>query len=180
MRTSFWAVLQPKVVTVLAATGLMLIATSHVAAQAGSSLHPCSFLTEAQIGAAVGKVGEHAEGDMPGKTGMRACSWSVPGGLIVLSVMKVPNTKMSTRQLLDWMNSMYDTLKGQGWIYEKKDFGNVSCSMLTPPAGANGSPATYCATVAKGMLVIASTQTKSSVPMEKLKPLSENAATRLP
>jgi hypothetical protein len=41
--------------------------------------------------------------------------------LIVLSVMKVPNTKMSTRQLVDWMNTMYDTLKDQGWKYEKKD-----------------------------------------------------------
>ena len=114
-----------KVLTIVAAIGLMLIVTSPATAQ---SLHPCSFLTDAQISAAAGKAGEHAEGDMPGKTGMRACSWSVPGGLLVLSVMKVPNTKMNTRQLLDWMNSMYDALKGQGWKYEKKDFGSVSCS----------------------------------------------------
>jgi len=156
------------------------LAAGQAEAQTGATLHPCTFLTGAQISAAVGTVGQHAEGDMPGKTGMRACSWAVPGGLFTLSAGKVPNPNMSTRQLLDWMNSMYDTLKGQGWKYEKKDFGNTSCSAVTPPAGAaNGSPATYCATVVKGMLVIASTQSKANVPMEKLKPLAEAAAARL-
>jgi hypothetical protein len=70
----------------------------------------------------------------------------MPGGLFTLSVGKAPNPNLNTRQLLDYMNSMYDLLKGQGWKYEKKDFGSTSCSLLTPPAGAaNGSPATICA-----------------------------------
>ena len=123
------------------------IAARQAAAQTGPPSHPCSLLTAAQISAAVGTVGESREGDMPG-TGhganplRRACSWSVPGGLLTLSAGKVPNPSLSTRQLLDYMNSMYDLLKGQGWKYEKKDFGGTSCSTLTPPAGsANGSPA---------------------------------------
>ena len=94
---------------------------------------------------------------------------------------KVPNAGLSTRQLLDYMNSMYDLLKCQGWKYEKKDFPNTSCSLLTPPAGAaNGSPATSCATVVKGILVITSTSSKASIPAEKLKSLAETAAARLP
>jgi hypothetical protein len=94
---------------------------------------------------------------------------------------KVPNPNQSTRELLDWMNSMYDSLKGQGWKYEKKDLGSTSCSLVAPPAGAaNGSPATFCATVVKGMLVMASASSKASIPAEKLKPLAERAAARLP
>jgi hypothetical protein len=105
----------------------------------------------------------------------------MPGGLFTLSVGKVPNPNLSTRQLLDYMNSMYDLLKGQGWKYEKKDFGSTSCSLVTPPAGAaNGSPATSCATVVKGMLVMTGTSSKASIPAEKLKFLAETAAARLP
>ena len=144
-------------------------------------MHPCSFLTAAQISAAVGSVGESREGNMPGKAQMRACSWSIPGGLFTLSIGKVPKPNLSTRQLLDYMNSMYDMLKGQGWKYEKKDFGSTSCSLVTPPAGAaNGSPATFCATVVKGMLVMASASSTASIPAEKLKSLTETAAARLP
>lgn len=162
------------------------IAAGQAAAQTGAASHPCSLLTAAQIGAAVGSVGESREGDMPG-TGRganplrRACSWSMPGGLFTLSVGKVPNPNLSTRQLLDYVNSMYDLLKSQGWKYEKRDFGSTSCSLLTPPAGAaNGSPATSCATVVKGMLVMTSTSSKASIPAEKIKSLAETAAARLP
>ena len=88
---------------------------------------------------------------------------------------------MSTRELLDYMNSMYDALKGQGWKYEKKDFGGTSCSLLSPPPGdANSQFATICGTVVKEMLVMTSASSKPSVPMEKLKTLSESAAARLP
>ena len=169
-----WRVLSPAVV-------IAFIAAQLAGAQTAAPLHPCSFLTAAQITAAVGKVGESREGDMPGKARMRACSWSIPGGLFTLSVGKVPNPSLSTRELLDYMNSMYDVLKGQGWKYEKKDFGSTSCSLVTPPAGAaNGSPTTFCATVAKGMLVMASASSKASIPAEKVKSLAETAAARLP
>jgi hypothetical protein len=156
------------------------VAAERAGAQTGAASHPCSLLTPAQISAAVGTVGESAEGDMPGKIRMRACSWSIPGGLFTLSVGKVPPNQ-GTRELLDWMNRMNDVLKGQGWTYEKKDLGSTSCSQVTPPAGAaNGSPATFCATVVKGMLVMASASSKASIPAEKLKPLTETAAAGLP
>jgi hypothetical protein len=160
---------------------MALVAAGQAGAQGGSVLHPCTFLTAADISAAVGSVGKFAEGDMPGKAGMRACSWAIPGGLFTLSVGKVPNPAQSTRELLDWMNSMYDMLKEQGWKYEKKELGSTSCSMVTPPAGdANGAPATFCATVHKGMLVMASASSKANIPAEKVAPLAEKAAAKLP
>jgi len=111
----------------------------------------------------------------------RVCASAVTGGTFYLSVGKIPNPKMSTRELLDYMNRMYDALKGQGWQYEKKDFGSTSCSLLTPPPGdANSQFATICGTVVKEMLVMTSASSKPSVPMEKLRTLAESAAARLP
>jgi hypothetical protein len=111
----------------------------------------------------------------------RACAWAMRGGTFYLSVGKAPNQKMSTRKLLDYMNKMYDALKGQGWKYEKKNFGNTSCSLLTPPpTDANSQFATICGTVVKEMLVMTSASSKPSVPMEELKTLAESAAARLP
>ncbi|MEW5918146.1 MAG: hypothetical protein AB1762_17220 [Gemmatimonadota bacterium] len=161
-------------------------AAGRAGAQTGATLHPCSLLTKAQVTTAVGSVGESAEGDMPGtgqgeKPLRRACSWGIPGGLFTLSVGKVPKQNMNTRQLLDWMNSMYDMLKAQGWKYEKSDFGSTSCSLLTPPAGAaQGSPTTFCATVVKGMLVMTAASAKATIAPEKLKSVTEIAASRLP
>ena len=89
------------------------IARGQARAQTEGASHPCSLLTAAQISAAVGNVGESLEGDMPG-TGRganplrRACSWSMPGGLFTLSVGQVSNPNWSTRQLLDYINKMYD------------------------------------------------------------------------
>jgi hypothetical protein len=160
---------------------IMLITSQQTHAQSDAASHPCSLLTAEQITAAVGKVGESKEGDMPGKTKMKACSWGITGGLFTLMVGKVPASNQSTRQVLDEMNAVYDVLKEQGWNYEKKDFGTVSCSLLTPPAGADkGSPMTSCATVVKGMLVMTSASSKTSIAAEKLKPLTESAAARLP
>ena len=162
------------------------VATAQAAAQAGDALHPCKLLTTAQLSAALGTLGATQEGDMPGSGRganplRRVCAWAMTGGTFYLSVGKVPNSKMSTRELLDYMNRMYDALKGQGWKYEKKDFGSTSCSLLTPPPGdANSQFATICGTVVKEMLVMTSASSKPSVPMEKLKTLTESAAARLP
>ena len=168
----------------LAALFLQL-ATAQVAAQTGDALHPCKLLTTAQLTAALGTLGATQEGDMPGSGRganplRRVCASAMPGGTFYLSVGKVPNQKMSTRELLDYMNRMYDALKGQGWKYEKKEFGSTSCSLLTPPPGdATSQVATVCGTAIKEMLVMTSASSKPAVPMEKLKPLTESAAARL-
>lgn len=159
---------------------IMLITLGQARAQSDAASHPCTLLTAEQITAVVGKIGESKEGEMPGKAQMKACTWTSSGGLFTLMVGKVPNPNQSTRQVLDEMNSVYDILKGQGWKYDKKDFENISCSLLTPPAGEdNGSPMTSCATVVKGMLVMTSASSKTSIDAEKLKSLTEAAASRL-
>ncbi len=159
---------------------VLFITSGQSGAQTDPASHPCTLLTADQISAAIGKVGESKEGDMPGKTQMKACSWSITGGVFTLMVGKVPAASQSTRQVLDEMNNVYDVLKGQGWKYDKKDFENISCSLLTPPAGEdNGSPMTSCATVVKGMLVMTSASSKITIDAEKLKTLTESAAARL-
>ncbi len=152
------------------ATLFLRVVTAQVAAQGGDALHPCKLLTTAQLSAALGTVGATQEGDMPGSGRganplRRVCAWAMTGGTFYLSVGKVPNPKMSTRELLDYMNRMYDALKGQGWQYEKKDFGSTSCSLLTPPPGdANSQFATICGTVVKEMLVMTSASSKTERP----------------
>src|SRR5262245_8786586 len=100
---------------------IALIAAVHAGAQTDAASHPCSLLTKEQIGAVMGTVGQSQEGDMPGKAHMRACSWGTPNGIFTLSVGRVPDPSLSTPQLLENMNSIYDALKGQGWKDEKKD-----------------------------------------------------------
>jgi len=172
---------------ILGLTALFLrVATAQVAAQAADALHPGKLLTTAQLSAGLGTLGATQEGDMPGSGRganplRRVCASAITGGTFYLSVGKVPNPKMSTRELLDYMNRLYDALKGQGWQYEKKDFGSTSCSLLTPPPGdANSQFATICGMVVKEMLVMTSASSKPSVPNEKLKTLAESAAARLP
>jgi 3-methyladenine DNA glycosylase AlkD len=173
-----------RVVSLVVSIGF--IAAGEAGAQTGGVSHPCSLLTPAQVSAAAGTVGKSAEGDMPGSgrgviPHQRACSWEIPGGLFVLAVGKVTDPKLSARQILDSVNAMYDLFKGQGWKYEKKDYGSTTCSMVVPPAGtANASPSTYCATVAKGTFLMASASSKGLIPAEKVKALMEAAAARVP
>ena len=82
------------------------VATAQVAAQTGDPLQPCKLLTAAQLSAALGTMGATQEGDMPGSGRganplRRVCAWAIRGGTFYLSVGKIPNPKMSTRELLD-------------------------------------------------------------------------------
>jgi hypothetical protein len=159
---------------------------SRVAAQEGEGLHPCGLLTKAEVSDALGSAGATQEGDMPGSGSganplRRVCASAIASGTFYVSVGKVPNAKWSTRELLDYMNSMYDALKQEGWESEKKDFGRASCSLITPPReDTKSQAATICATVVKEMLVMTSVSSRPSVPMEKLEKLVSTAASRLP
>jgi hypothetical protein len=164
---------------------LFVGATTAQAAEAGKALHPCNLLTKAEIAAELGTVGATQEGDMPGSGHgdnplRRVCACAITGGTFYLSVGKVPSSTMSTRELLDYMNRMYDVLKGQGWKLEKKEFGSTSCSLVTPPPGdVDSQAATFCGAVVEEMLVMTMASSKSSVPMVKLATLAESAAARL-
>lgn len=87
---------------------------------------------------------------------------------------------MSRDAVFTQLNKNYAALKAQGWTEEKKDFGTVSCNLMTPPAGQQDAPAmTSCLVIAKGMMVSAATLSKARISMEKLKTLVDSAAGRL-
>ena len=96
-----------------------------------------------------------------------------------LSVAKVPPG--SHEAFMAKLNEIYATLKAQGWTEEKKDFGRVSCELMTPPPGKKDDPVTTgCFAEAKGMVVSISTLGKTRIPMEKVKALVDSAIARFP
>jgi len=144
----------------------------------------CSLLTATEV-SALGATGQGIPGEMPISDGskkgdtMKMCSWRMNDGGLHLSLATAP-PGMSSDAVLDKVNKPYEQLKSQGWKEEKKDFGNVSCILMTPPAGQKDAPAnTSCLTVAKGMMVSAATVTRTIVPMSKIKALVESASGRL-
>jgi hypothetical protein len=110
---------------------------------------------------------------------MKMCSWRMKSGGLHLSANPVPPG--SSREALEaQLAKTYQLLTSKGWRQEKKDFGNVSCTLLTPPAGDKASPAnTSCLAVVKGMMVNADALNMTAVPMEKLKLLVDSASGRL-
>jgi len=104
----------------------------------------------------------------------------MPTGGMNLSVAKIPQGG-SHGAFIAKFNESYAALKDQGWTEEKKDFGRVSCLLMTPPPGKQDLPVTTgCVAEAKGMVVSISTLGSARIPMEKMKGLVEGAAARLP
>ncbi len=69
-----------------------------------------------------------------------------------MSVAKVP-PGMSRDAIVAITQKELPTLKAQGWKEEDKDFGAVSCYLMTPPAGQQDAPAmTSCLVLAKGTI----------------------------
>jgi hypothetical protein len=120
-----------------------------------------------------------SEGPTRGET-VKLCSWRMPAGGIHLSVAKMP-PGIPREALIAKLNETYALLKAQGWTETKKDFGRISCDLMTPPAGKQDNPVTTgCFTDSKGMLVSVATLSKTPIPTEKVKALVDSAAGRLP
>ena len=144
----------------------------------------CSLLTAADI-SAVGATGQGTPGEVPTTTGsakgatMKMCSWRMKAGGLNLSANPMP-PGASRAAIEAQLTSTYQMLTSKGWKQDKKDFGNASCTLFTPPAGEKDAPAnTSCLTVAKGMLVNADTISMTPVSMEKLKALVDSVSGRL-
>lgn len=152
-----------------------------VASNARAQSKPvCSLLTSADVGA-VGATGEGIPGEMSAAKGvtMKMCSWKMNAGGLHLSANPMPPG--TTREQIDaQLASTYQMLVSKGWKQEKKDFGGVSCTLLTPPANDKKSPAnTSCLTVAKGIMVNADTISMTPIAMEKVKAVVDSAVGRL-
>ena len=144
----------------------------------------CSLLTASDV-AAVGATGAGIETTMPMSQGptkgesLKLCNWRLTNGGLHLSIARVP-PGTSRESLTALLNQSYGKLKAKGWTEEKKDFGNISCSAMTPPPGSQDDPATTgCLTETKGMMISIATLSKTKIPMEKAKALVESAAGRL-
>ena len=164
---------------------LLSVLIVFTAANVGAQGKPvCSLLTATDV-TAVGATGEGIPGEMAISEGptkgdtMKMCSWRLQAGGLHVSVAGMPQG-MSRDAVVAELNKNYAALKAQGWTEEKRDFGPVSCNLMTPPAGNQDAPTTTsCLVLAKGMMVSAATITKTRMPMEKLRTLVDSAAGRL-
>lgn len=74
-----------------------------------------------------------SEGPTKGDT-MKMCSWRMQAGGLHVSLARIlPG--MSRDAVFTELNKNYAALKAQGWTEEKRDFGPMSCNLMTPPAG---------------------------------------------
>ena len=144
----------------------------------------CSLLTANDV-SALGATGQGIESALPIGNGasagdtMKMCNWRLPTGGLHLVAAKAPQG-FSHEALMAKFNESWAMLKTQGWTEEKKEFGGISCSLMTPPTGKQDLPSTTgCLTTAKGTMVSITTLGRTRVPMEKAKALVESAAGRL-
>ena len=144
----------------------------------------CALLTASEV-ATIGGIGKGTEDSRPILDGptkgesVKLCNWRTATGAIHLSLARVPPGQ--TREaMLAQLDSTYATLRSQGWKEEKKEFGTIACSLMTPPlARQDVGQTTGCLTQAKGMVVSVATLGKTRVPMEKVKALMDSAIGRL-
>lgn len=165
--------------------GLLIVFTATNVWAQGKPSQVCSLLTSSDI-SSVGATGQGIEGAMPISEGpskedtVKVCSWRMPTGGLHLSIAKIPQG-VSRQAFMAKLNESFATLKAQGWTEEKKDFGRVSCELMTPPSGKQGLPVTTgCLAEDKGMAVSIATLGTTRVPMEKVKALVDGATARLP
>ena len=163
---------------------LLAFTTSPLAAQA--VVHACTLLTPMEIAGAVGgTVGKSNESQMVVPSGPAqgqttyACMWSAgEQGMVSVSLMRaVPGQKDIGMAKI---KQAFETLKAQGWTEEKKDFGDIHCARMTPPAAQKNAPlSTGCFGEAKGMGLGVGAMGRKATPLEAVKTLFEKAAGRL-
>ena len=144
----------------------------------------CALLTSKEV-AAAGATGHGAEDSVAIDDGptkgerIQLCNWKTADGQISLSIARMP-PGISREALIAQLDGTYAKLRAQGWKEEKKQFGTISCSLMTPPASRPDMPITTgCITETKGKVVSIATLGKTRIPMEKAKALVESAGGRL-
>ena len=151
----------------------------------------CPLLTAAEISAATGmKVGQPHETSMaapgPGKTKvpMSGCMWRLgEQGMVNVSVMRAAGSKEDRDKGLAGLRQTYDVLKAQGWTVTETRIGDALCNTATPPkAEADQTPAMAgCFAMAKGFVYsVGLMGPHFKLPAEKVKPLADDVAKRLP
>jgi len=134
---------------------LIALTWTEVAAQQSA----CSLLTAGDIEAVTGaKAREHHKTDMvipegpaKGQT-LNGCMWAVGDqGMVAVSMMPAPKGPAREAGLAK-LAEVYAALRAQHWTEEKKDFGNTTCSIMTPPPSTKDAPIlSGCVAEARGM-----------------------------
>lgn len=168
---------------------LIMVSVAATAAYGADKAPPaCPLLTSAEIGAAVGgTIGQPhedamviTEGPAKGQT-MGMCHWPIGSQSgVSLAVTRAPQGAQREAQLAQF-NQAFQTLKGQGWAEERKDFTNGACVIMTPPPTAKSMPiSSGCFAEAKGMGISVGHNGSAKMPMDRVKALLDKAIGRLP
>jgi hypothetical protein len=161
--------------------GLLIALTRPGVAQQSA----CSFLTAADIQAAVGtKPSEPRPMDMevPGKKGEKVlvCLWSVPAhkGQVAVSLGHLP-PGMSA-QTAARKNPGIDALRSAKYKEESRAFSDAWCSIMTPPApDKQGVIMSSCAGGVKGQILsVAFTSPTRALTIAQAKSLLDKAVAR--
>ncbi|MBZ5555472.1 MAG: hypothetical protein LAO21_22415 [Acidobacteriia bacterium] len=174
---------------------LVLIAALAVplALRAQSGPKACSMLTVSELEEVMGaKITSSTEGDIPYKKGassdhegtLMTCHWKMGARSVSLVYSTGPVTAEGKKQGENKIKASEEALRQEGYKVDKKDFGNMKCSTMVAPVQQTVKQfSTSCGTEKGRMFVTVSASASGQgdlVPMEKIKTLTEKAASRLP
>lgn len=165
----------------------LLLACAALPPAAGAEMHPCSLLTQGELGAAgVGEVSATVENFMPIPEGaakgatMGICMWKVGETMISLGTVSVPQGADRAFAMAK-LEEVYTALRSKGWNEERRELGGARCSAMTPPPSEQDSPhMSACLAEARGMLISVTALGRSVLAIEKVKSLLDAASARLP
>ncbi len=154
---------------------------------------PCSLLTADEVGKALGAApAAPNESDVPfGADGKgqdhegvySTCTWLAGKRRLLLAVSTDATTKEGKERGLAAKKKSEEELAKRGMKIEKKAWGPVECTVLTPPAEMKAPLGVDCRGT-KGKLVwfasVSSPKEAGPLPADALKALTDKAAARLP
>jgi hypothetical protein len=173
-------------ITAVLGTLAAFVATGAGAAETKGAA--CSLLSTSDIEAVTGeKAGAPNPMDMDVPSGqtthetMYACLWPVAAtmGQVAVSMGRLPPGQSA--QSLANHNAGMDALRAKHYKEEAKDFGNATCSVMTPPVSEkDGMNMSACSAGANGKIVsVTFMSPKTRLSIDKTKALLDRAIGRL-
>jgi hypothetical protein len=174
------------ITTFLLATVAALAAASVRAVDAPGAA--CALLTQGELDAVTGAKSGSAnpmDQDVAAAQGqhvmMHACLWPVSSvhGQVAVSLAPLPPGQSA--QSLAKNNVGMDALRAKHYTEEVKDFGNATCSTMTPPASDKDALAmSACTAVARGKIVSVTYMSPGkTLSIEQTKALLDKAVARV-
>lgn len=149
----------------------------------------CSLLSAADIRAVTGSAaGDSRAQETPIETGpakgqtMSICHWTVAADQGTVNVNVLPALTGPNREAgLASLRAANDRLRAMHWTEEKKDFGGVRCSIMTPPQGEQKMPiSAACMGEAKGKAIgVGFMSPTRKLTLAQIKALYDQAVARL-